>query len=185
MRKFTIPCLAVMLAASAASAATAQPGGSERLVSPALPGFVTGHAAANAQQSIGEEIPRGETVQAWTRMVTTQRYGGLARQATVAQYVGNVLDAVPRGCPGATLSPLVSLRISGREAVRLQLDCPRSAGGRAETYIMLAIAGPSDIHVKQIAWRGGTTPAGLAWGQQFLAATVFCGAADRTPACRR
>ena len=116
-----MPCLAAMLAASAA---TAQPGGSERLVSSALPGFVTGYAAANAQQSIKEEIPRSETVQAWTRMVTTQRYGGLARQATVSQYAGNV---------------------------------------RA----------------------GGTAPAGLAWGQQFLAATVFCGAADRTPACRR
>ena len=63
-----MPCLAAMLAASAA---TAQPGGSERLVSSALPGFVTGYAAANAQQSIKEEIPRSKTVQAWTRMVTT------------------------------------------------------------------------------------------------------------------
>ncbi len=182
MRK---PIATLLAAVLAASAANAQPAGTERLVSPALPGFVTGHSAANAQQSILEQIPAGETVQAWTRMVTTQRYGGLARQASAAQYVANVRGAVPRACPGARLSPVESLRISGREAARFQLDCPRSAGGGPETFILLAIAGPGDMHVKQVAWRGGTTPAGLAWGRGFLAATVFCAAADRTPACRR
>lgn len=172
------------LALVLAGAATAQPARVERLVSPALPGFITGHSAANAEQSILEQVPQGETVQAWTRMVTTQRYGGLARRATVAQYAQNVMNAVPRACPGAQVSPLASLKVSGRDAVRFQLDCPRSAGGRPETFIMLAVAGPSDIHVKQVAWRGGTTTAGLAWGRQFLAATVFCGATDRTAACR-
>ena len=181
MKKFTVCLLAPIVAISAA---TAQPAGTERLVSPALPGFVTGHSAANAQQSILEQVPRGETVQAWTRMVTTQRFGGLARRATAAQYAGNVRDAVPRACPGATLSPLESLRISGRDAVRFQLDCPRSAGGRPETLIMLAIAGPSDIHIKQVAWRGGTTPAGLSWGRQHLAATILCLPRDVQPACR-
>lgn len=97
MRRFAVCLLAPLLAASAA---LAQGNASERLVSPALPGFVTGHSAANAQQSILEQIPAGESIQAWTRMVTTQRYGGLARRATVAQYVGNVRAAVPQACPG-------------------------------------------------------------------------------------
>jgi hypothetical protein len=181
MRKSNIALTALMLAASPA---LAQQGAAERLVSPALPGFVIGYNAANAQQSIVEEVPRGESLQAWTRMVTTQRFAGLARRATVGQYAQNVMNAVPRSCPGARVSPLVNLRVSGREAVRFQLDCPRSVGGRPETFILLAIAGPSDIHVKQVAWRGGTTPAGLAWGQQHLAATALCLAGDRTPACR-
>ena len=78
MMKFSVCLLAPILAISAAAA---QPAGTERLVSPSLPGFVTGHSAANAQQSILEQIPAGESVRAWTRMVTTQRYGGLARRA--------------------------------------------------------------------------------------------------------
>jgi hypothetical protein len=164
MRKITPSLLVPLLAASAAMA---QGAATERLVSPALPGFVTGHSAANAQQSILEQVPAGESVQAWSRMVTTQRYGGLARRASVAQYVANVRAAVPNACPGAALSPVESLTISGRPAARFQLDCPRN------------------IHVKQVAWRGGTTSAGLAWGRQFLAATTFCTPADRTPACRR
>lgn len=157
----------------------------ERLVSPPSSGFIVGYSAANAEQSIVEEVPHGESVEAWTRMITTQRFGGLARRATVAQYAQNVMNSVPRACPGAVVSPLTSLSVSGRPAVRFQLDCPRSAGGRPETFIMLAIAGANDIHVKQVAWRGGTTPAGLAWGQQLLTATRYCSTADRTPACRR
>lgn len=182
MRKITLSLLVPLLAASAAMA---QGAATERLVTPAQPGFVVGYNAANAQQSITEEIPRGEKVEAWTRMVTTQRFGGLARRASVTQYANNVMAAVPRSCPGARVSPLATLQVSGREAVRFRLDCPRGGGGGPESFIMLAIAGPADIHVKQAAWRGATTPATLAWAQQVLAATTFCGAADRTPACRR
>jgi hypothetical protein len=164
--------------------ALAQPA-QERLVAPALPGFIVGYTAANAQQSIREEVPRGETVQAWTRMVTTQRFGGLARQATPETYARNTLAGLPRACPGATISPVGSLSVSGRPAARFQVDCPSSAGGRPETFILLAVSGPSgDMHVKQVAWRGGTTPQGLAWARSFLAGVGLCAAADRTPRCR-
>jgi hypothetical protein len=156
----------------------------ERLVSPALPGFVLGHSAGNSQQSIREEVPAGETVQAWTRMVTTQRFVGLAARATVAAYARNILASLPRSCPGATASPITGLTVSGRPAARIQVDCPRSAGGQPETFILLAVAGTSDMHVKQIALRGGTTPAGLAWGRSFLSGTTFCAASSRARACR-
>lgn len=165
--------------------AAAQPATRERLVALPLPGFVVGYTAANAQQSIREEIPRGETVQAWTRMVTTQRFTGTARAATPEVYARNTMAGIPGACPGARVSPVASLRISGRPAAQFQVDCPRSAGGRPETFILLAVAGPGgDMHVKQVAWRGGTTPQGLAWGRGFLAGVALCTAADRTPACR-
>jgi hypothetical protein len=83
------------------------------------------------------------------------------------------------------MSPIAAARVSGRSAAQVQVDCPRSAGGRPETFILLAIAGPSgDMHVKQVAWRGGTTPQGLAWARSFLAGVGLCAAADRTPRCR-
>jgi hypothetical protein len=184
MRRKMAGVAALSLVAAIGTAA-AQPAGQERLAAPALPGFAVGHTAANAQQSIREEIPRGETVEAWTRMVTTQRFVGTARAATPEVYARNTLAGIPRACPGARVSPVTSLRVSGRAAARFQVNCPRSAGGRPETFILLAIAGPSgDMHVKQIAWRGGTTPQGLAWGRGFLAGVTLCTAADRTAACR-
>lgn len=166
-------------------AVAAQPASREELVAPALPGFVVGCSAANARQSIREEVPRGETVQAWTRMVTSQRFGGLARIKPVTLYIRDTLSGLPSACPGARISPIIGLRVSGAPAARVQVDCPRSAGGRPETFILLAVAGPSgDMHVKQIAWRGATTPQGLAWGRNFLAGVVLCTAASRAPACR-
>ena len=163
---------ALAFAAAPLAAQTAQ---GERLVSPSLPGFVEGFARANAEQSIREEVPRGETVEAWSRMVTTQRFTGLAERATPLAYAGNILSHVPQSCPGARASKPVSLTVSGHAAVRFQVDCPRNARGQAETFMLLAIAGRSDMHVKQVAWRGGTTPQALAWGRDILARTALCG----------
>ncbi|MEO6717497.1 MAG: hypothetical protein ABIM50_09670 [Novosphingobium sp.] len=169
----------MLVATSAASAQSA-----EHLAAPALPGFVVGYSAGNAQQSIREEIPLGETVEAWTRMVTTQRFTGLAQRTSPAAYAQSVLASLPRACPGAAISPVTNVTVVGRPAVRFQVDCPHSAGGRPESFILLAIAGRSDMHVKQAAWRGGTTPATLNWGRQFIASTVLCAPGDKAPACR-
>lgn len=158
---------------------------SERLVTPPLRGFVVGYSAANAQQSIREEVPQGETVQRWTRMVTTQRYAGLAARATPAQYAQNVVAPLPRACPGAKVSPMENLAVSGRPAVRFQVDCPRNAGGQPETFILLAIAGQRDMHVKQVAFRGATTPQGLDWARDVFAATVLCRPGSQESACKR
>ena len=117
-------------------------------------------------------------------MVTTQRFIGLAQRTTPAAYAQSVLAPLPRACPGAAISPVANLTIAGRPAVRFQVDCPHSVGERPESFILLAVAGRSDMHVKQAAWRGGTTPATLNWGHQFIAGTVLCAAEDRSSACR-
>jgi hypothetical protein len=183
--RWTTASIAAITLAAAAPPLAAQPAGQEHLAAPALPGFIVGYTAANAQQSIREEVPRGETAGAWSRMVTTQRFGGTARAGTPEVYARNTSAGIPRACPGARVSPIASLRVSGRAAAQFQVDCPHSAGGRPETFILLAVAGPGgDMHVKQVAWRGGTTPQGLAWGRSFLAGVALCAAGDRTPACR-
>ena len=164
--------VAVALAAGLTGAQTAAV---EQLVAPPLAGFVEGFARANAGQSIREEVPRGETVESWTRMVTTQRLTGLAARATPLEYAGNILGHVPRSCPGARVGRPASLTVSGRAAVQFQVDCPRNAGGTAETFILLAVAGRRDMHVKQVAWRGRIGPKDLAWGRAFLAGVKLCG----------
>jgi hypothetical protein len=173
--------VAVALAVAALPIA-AQPETAERLVSPPLPGFVVGFDRANAEQSIREEVQEGETVEAWSRMVTTQRFTGLAARATPREYAGNILGHVPQSCPGARSSPPQGLTVSGRPAAQFQVDCPRSAGGRPETFILLAVAGRSDMHVKQVAWRGSISPQALAWGRAFLAKVALCGPGE---SCRR
>jgi hypothetical protein len=165
--------IAVALALAAAPL-HAQPSAAERMATPPLSGFVEGFAQANPDQSIREEIPAGEAVERWTRMVTTQRFTGLAERISPVGYLANILGHVPGSCPGAQTTRPVVLTVSGRQAAQFEVDCPRNAGGQPETFILLAVAGARDMHVKQVAWRGGTTPKGLAWGREFLAKVALC-----------
>lgn len=180
--RFGVVAAIYAILAAIPSAVIAEPP-AERLASPALPGFVVGHTAANDQQSIKEEIPRGETVEAWSRMVTTQWFAGLTTRATPADFARNVVAGLAQGCPGAKTSPIISQTVSGRAAVRFQADCPRNSGGQAETFLLLAVAGRSDLHVKQVAFRGAKSAAALAWARDFLSKTALCTPNDRTAAC--
>jgi len=165
------------------SAQTALAVEAERLVSPLLKNFVLGYSAANAAQSIREEVPRGESVERWTRMVTTQRFTGLAARSTPAAYARTIADQTPQACPGAKVSPVAGLTISGRAAARLQVDCPRTQGGVPESFLLLAVAGDSDMHVRQVAFRGAKTAADLAWAERYLGATVLCRPRDLQVSC--
>jgi hypothetical protein len=156
----------------------------ERIASPVLAGFVLGYQAANAAQSIREEIPRGETVERWSRMVTTQRFTGLAARSSPAAYARTITGSVPQACPGAAISPIASIAVSGRAAARFQVDCPRNQYGQVETFILIAIAGQSDMHVKQVAFRGAKSPADLAWARTYLDRTVLCRPRDPQVGCR-
>lgn len=180
MRHILAAC-AVLALASAAPATAAE---AERLVSPPLSNFVLGYSAANDTQSIREEVPRGETVERWSRMVTTQRFAGLAARSTPAAYTRTIAEQTPRACPGAKVSPVANLTVSGHAAARLQVDCPRSEGGLPESFLLLAVAGQSDMHVRQVAFRGAKTAADLTWAERYLAATVLCGPGDRQADCR-
>lgn len=182
MRKGVLSKLALVAIAVPVAAAAA--GQDERLVSPAQAGFIEVFDKANQNESIREEVPRGETLQRWTRMVTTQRFFGLAARATPRQYADNMLGILPQRCPGARTPTVAQLTVSGRPAIRFQVDCPRGAGGRPESFILLAVAGQRDMHVKQVAFRGPPTAADLQWGQNLLSRTVLCAPRDRQAACR-
>ena len=175
----------MMLALSASiSTAYFAAAGAERLASPAAPGFIVGYSAASANGSIKEEVPRGETVEAWSRMVTTQRFGGVASRTTPAAYARVIVAQLAGACPGASTSAIVERVVARHATARFRADCPQSAGGRPESFVLLAIAGRSDMHVKQAAVRGTNAPDALAWGERLLDATILCDAADRRPACR-
>jgi hypothetical protein len=176
--------LSGLIAASLAITPPAHGAEGERLAAPMLPGFVLGFEAANARESIREDVPRGETVDRWTRMVTTQRFAGLAARSTPAEYGRTIAGLVAPACPGARVSPAVSLTVSGRQAGRFQVDCPRNQGGQRETFILLAIAGASDMHVKQVAFRGPLSAADLAWGYKYLGAVALCRPRDPQVSCR-
>ncbi len=168
-------CAPLLLAASA---------GEERLAAPALPGFVVGYEAGNAQQSIREEIPAGETVEDWTRMVTTQRVAGGATRISPVELIGNVVRGFFAACPGGRTSEPVSTVRAGHAAAQFRADCPLLAQtGKPETFILLAVSGTADLHIKQVAFRRVPTADDVRWGEDFLAGVTLCGAGERAAAC--
>ena len=185
MRKllFAAPLMAAIAATALPAAAWTDDAG-ERLVSPDLPGFTVSYAAANETQSIREELPEGETTQKWSRLVTSQRFTGLAAQIAPAKYAKRIVASMSRRCPKSQVTDRHSFEIADRKAYRFQIDCPRGASGKAETFLVLAVAGASDMHVKQIALRGLTVDTAVPWGKAFLKATTFCEAGSTQGVCQ-
>jgi len=176
---------AALLAACFATAAAAQQA-REWLGQAPLPGFVVGWEQQNRGAMIVEYVPRGETVHAWTRMITIQHFlGRLNGSMTFEAWVDNYLGNVGRACPGAVFSRPAYSRIQGRPAVQLRGDCPRNAlTGSPETFLFLGFNSGGDLHIAQVAFRHVPSADELRWARRHLASVIFCTAASANPICR-
>ncbi|WP_300975200.1 hypothetical protein [Sphingomonas sp. LHG3406-1] len=137
----------------------------ESLVRPPLDGFIVGNEQSAGPMSLKEEVPAGETVQQWTRMVTTQRLGGLAGRLSASDFLERLAAMATGSCPGATAGTVTET--GGAATVRL--DCPRNpTTGLPETFIAKAMMGASDLYIVQIAWRRVPTSQDIGWSETYL-----------------
>lgn len=159
---------------------------SDWLIQAPLPELIVGYEAERGGSSIVEQIPPGETVQRWTKMVTTQRFGGaIAGGLTLRGWVGNFLARLQTGCPGYRASEPVRATVEGRSHVSFRVDCPLNPDtGQAETFLLRAFAGSTDLHVVQIAFRHVPSSSEIAWAQAHLATVHLCDRSSTMPACR-
>ena len=166
--------MAALLALSMSLGLAVSPAAADELVSPVLPGFVVGFEASNDQQSIREEVPAGESVQDWTRMVTTQRFAGAAARLTPSDLLGVIARNLAAACPGARTSPVVTGSLSGKATARFRADCPLLAQtGKPETFVILVISDGEDLHVKQAAFRRDPTERDIQWADGVLASVTI------------
>lgn len=167
------------------AAAAPPPSAPERIAQAPLAGFVVGHRLERGGNLIEERVPTGENVNAWTRMVTVQRFADVARQTTATAYLENIrTNLLPQSCPGARSMASRALLVSNRPAARLRVDCPRNpATGLPETFLMVAIQGANDLHVAQVAFRRVPSAADIAWAERQLGSVSLCTSGSREPAC--
>ena len=158
-------------------------GRTEAMHAPDLPGFTVVHEQANRNQSIREEVPKGQSAQNWKKMVTTQWFRKLTERMSPVEYAGKMIASLPRSCPGATASTVQSLKVSGFKAARFKVICPSTATGQAESFFLLAVAGNEDMYVKQVAFRGEASSADFLWARKFLAGVVMCKPGSDHMAC--
>ncbi len=182
MRSRVLAAMAVLIS----GAALADPVGHDRLEGPSLPDFAVGFHAANAEQSIREEVPRGESVERWSRMVTTQWFAGLPAQITPADFTRLIGRNMVQACPGAQVTEPRALTVSGRPAAQIEADCPGLAStGKPETFVMLVVAGERDMLVRQVAFRSVPTADDLLWSDAVLTGSVICKPGEDAPPCDR
>jgi hypothetical protein len=128
----------------------------ELLSRPPVSGFVVGYQVEKNGNLIIEQVPNGENVDRWSRMVTTQRFAGVARRSDGNGFLQLMLNGLQRGCPGARV---VYRRPSGKVA-QMRVDCPRNPStGLPEIFFAKAIPGASDMHVRRSPSAACPTPA--------------------------
>ena len=173
--------LAAWVTATAAFAAPPR----EWIGQAALPELVVGFQRAAEGSLIVERIPPGESVEQWTKMVTTQRFAGvISRGGSLEEWHGIVAGGLARDCPGSRSSEPARITIGGRPAIEFRGDCPLNPGtGQPETYFMRAIAGPADLHVAQVAFRRVPTAADAEWARAHLATVTLCHVNSTDPVC--
>jgi len=167
-----------MMLLFAAAMALLMPG-DEQIALPMADGFVTvAHQAAQAG-AIEQRVPRGETVQQWTRMVTLLEINSAVPAET---YLTDFTTHMAAICPGARSAPRFKSTLAGRRMIEGRLDCPRNTEtGQPETFLYRIYQGEGRLHVLQIAFRSVPTDAQIAWARKQLSDATICGGAG--PAC--
>lgn len=169
-----------LLAGSAASAQEPF----ERVRQPALPGFEQIVREQRPETSLELWVPRGQTLARWTRMVTVQRFTGLARRTTPVDYLRAVRRSMRAGCREAQLGAISHWALATYPTAQIWVDCPLNpASNQPEITFMRVIAGYADLYVVHVAVRVRRRD-DLEFARRHLAGVMLCGPTSSEAACR-
>jgi hypothetical protein len=125
--------------------------------------FVAGFEKATATNYIRESVPKGETIERWTQMITVTGAKGLAAkpEMTPAAVAGRITDGFRKACPDTfSATSLGESEIAGHKAFAAVAACGTVTQGgttRGETALILAIRGASDVYTIQWAERSAAS----------------------------
>ena len=189
MHRHLLPatCLATLLTALAPLQAHAQSSpqpGTEQLLRPQTKAYVLGHQARQPSTgSIEEYVPKGQSVQDWTEMLTVQDMPGSAHVAP-----RTFLDVMAQGwmgaCPDGSVTLLREAVENGYPVAVMQMTCPNNPGtGKPEYTWMKGIQGGQRFHLVQKAFRFTPEREQLIPWVKYLSAVVVCDPKDSAHAC--
>ena len=163
-----IVATAVVGAALLASTASAQAPASFMVVSPVYSQLVAfsipSNFVAGAERNDGttytrEAVPKGETVDKWSEMITVTGAKGLASQpnASAEKFGGLIASGFKQACPDSfDVKVLGAAKTPDSETFAAVVGCGRfdKAASRSETTLVIAIKGIADIYTVQWSERG-------------------------------
>lgn len=155
---------AIATTALLASPAGAQAPGSVTVVSPVFSQLVAfsvpSNFVAGAERNDGttytrEALPKGETVDKWSEMITVTGAKGLALQpnASAEKFAGVIATGFKNACPDS-----FDVKVLGANATTFAtvIGCGKigEASKRSETTLIIAIKGTADLYTVQWSERG-------------------------------
>lgn len=166
------------LAASAATALAQQPpAGSSPLVTATMPVYAqlvrfqvpNSYAPAFSKNNEGkfyifEMVPKGETVEKWTGMMTiTGQNGAVAPVPPLRDYIGNFFSRYQKACAKTfSAKPISDAQLNGHVAVLVYLSCGQllkpgyGPEGYSESVVIAFIQGAKDLYTVQWAERAAS-----------------------------
>ena len=193
--------LILPLPAIAENATIIAPVFAQLITGPLPDGFVPAFENADATGYINEAVPKGETLEDWTQLITLTGAKGLAvgEAPTTALAFADFLASRYRAvCPDAfAAEQFEAPKIKGaRENFMGYLSCGSISGGpQSESMVFLVMVGAQDIYTLQWAEHAPAVETGVAysaekWGPRLdlmLGASRLCeilpGEAPPYPSC--
>lgn len=120
---------------------------------------------------IQEMVPKGETVKAWSQMITVTGAKGLSANPNITpeKFLLMIGDSFRKACPETFNGTLLGeVKISGHDGYGLVASCGslNSEGTvHSETAMMIAIKGQADYYTVQWAERTGASKSPIAFDQ--------------------
>ena len=137
-------------------------------------GFKLGYEGSRPDLNLQEWIPKNETVENWSEMVTMQVF--LQRtDIDPARMLQGIGKQWREACSGSTSTPITSGQVNGYPVSMVLMRCPRlPATGKPETTMFRAIKGNDSFYMVQSAVRSVPDEAQIARMKQYLDKVGVC-----------
>ena len=122
-----------------------------------------------------EMVPKGESVDNWTEMVTTQVFLGGVPQRTPAAILEALSAVWIRNCQGAEIQHIRKGTENGYPFAFWMQTCPKNPmTGKPEIALLRAIQGNDSFYVVQKAWKYAPADEEIAVWSRFMSGVSVC-----------
>lgn len=135
--------------------------------------FEVGHQARNDRVQILELVEPPETVETWSKLITSLMFFNAAQRGVDAFY-GQWRNGLRAACEGIT-DTAVKGTVDGMPALRATLACPKNAQtGKPENLEAILVQGRTNMMMVQVAFRRSITPIDAALIKRVAGSMKVC-----------
>lgn len=154
----------------------------ENLLTPVPSGFKVGYAADNGKTTMMELIPKAESVEDWSRMVTSRTDRNLHVDPDV--YAKTLGKGWKASCPGGEITKVRSGMERGYPFALWLYICPLNPQtGKPETMTLKAIRGKDAFYQVQYAFRRDADADVATTEGSYLSGVLVCDTRKPDQAC--